>query len=107
MPPDVGDLVGALWEGRNGAGNRDRTGGLKITNLALYQLSYPGLLTMIPGLGTEFQTETASNSVLRNEKNLGFHVKRKRARISSYSRLSQTLRIRCCQLKHNSSAINK
>ena len=28
----------------HGAGNRDRTGDLKITNLALYQLSYPGLL---------------------------------------------------------------
>ena len=27
----------------SGAGNRDRTGDLKITNLALYQLSYPGL----------------------------------------------------------------
>src|ERR1035441_6374325 len=29
--------------GRNGAGNEDRTRGLKITNLALYRLSYPGL----------------------------------------------------------------
>src|ERR1019366_6881013 len=29
--------------GRNGAGNEDRTRDLKITNLALYRLSYPGL----------------------------------------------------------------
>ena len=29
--------------GRSGAGNRDRTGDLKITNLALYQLSYASL----------------------------------------------------------------
>src|ERR1019366_2719958 len=35
-----------FWEDvrkRNGAGNEDRTRDLKITNLALYRLSYPGL----------------------------------------------------------------
>ena len=33
--------------GESGAGNEDRTRDLKITNLALYQLSYPGANTII------------------------------------------------------------
>ena len=39
----------ATDRGTYGAGNRDRTGGLKITNLALYQLSYPGLVWRFEG----------------------------------------------------------
>jgi hypothetical protein len=41
-----------------GAGNRGRTGGLKITNLALYQLSYPGLSSIVPAPGKKSKLES-------------------------------------------------
>jgi hypothetical protein len=56
MPPTYGVAQRLSIRGENnlsvgacgGAGSEDRTRDLKITNLALYQLSYPGALIFEP-----------------------------------------------------------
>jgi hypothetical protein len=54
--------VSAVSSGRSGAGNEDRTRDLKITNLALYQLSYPGANTIIDGVQYPFNCRLLGSS---------------------------------------------
>lgn len=50
------------------AGNRGRTGGLKITNLALYQLSYPGTLNCLLRHNTQAgNTQPTAQTVVHDE----------------------------------------